>query len=71
MDIQNLITIVNNVGFPIAVCGALMFFIVKIMKPQNDTLIRMSETIMALTEAIKNQTEIILSNSAKGEKDDK
>lgn len=71
MDIQDVITIVNNVGFPIAVCGALMYFIAKIVKPQNDMLIKFGEIIASHTEAIKAQTEVIVSHFMKGENDDK
>lgn len=52
MDVNSVITIISTVGFPIAVCLILFFYI---YKRQEKT----DETISKLTETINNNTLVI------------
>lgn len=45
-------TFINNVGFPIAVCGCLMWYIVKIESKQSEALTKLTDAVNRLLDLL-------------------
>ena len=63
MDAQEIITLVNTLGFPIFVCIVMMFLVWKIVITHKDEMKMMSDTIdnntLAMSQ-IKTQLETVI-----------
>lgn len=74
MNITDVMTIINTVGFPIACVLGLAFFIYKNTQAQreerqqiNDTLLQFALNIQANTQALNNLSELIKENKKNDE----
>lgn len=67
MDITNIMTAIQGVGFPIVA----FIMVYKTSHEQNDKWIDkitdLTKSLAELTETVKNQTEILMSMMSKGE----
>ena len=52
MDINGIITLINSVGFPIVVCGALMYYISKSNQKLTESIMEMTLTLSKLSERL-------------------
>lgn len=57
--VQMIIDIINNVGFPIAVCIGLMYIIVVMYKSNNEYQKETNNVMKDLTNAVDKMTTII------------
>lgn len=57
MDAQSWITFVQNVGFPIVMCGALFVNMTKVQKELSESLNKASDAIILLNERIRELEE--------------
>lgn len=57
MDIQNVLTAISTVGFPIVACGGLYWMINKALKELTSAVNNNTSAITILTERIKNNHE--------------
>ena len=54
---EHLITAVSSVGFPIVMCGALGYYILKIEEKTQTAITNLTIAITELKEVIKNEKE--------------
>lgn len=59
MDLSNLSTLVSTVGFPVVMCGALLYYLMKVTEQHADESKEMREAINALQVAITELTDHI------------
>lgn len=52
---DHLITAISSVGFPIAMCGALGYYILKIEEKTQESITNLTIAITELKEVIKNE----------------
>lgn len=52
MDVNGIITLINSVGFPIVVCGALMYYISKSNQKLTESIMEMTLTLSKLSERL-------------------
>lgn len=52
MDVNGVITLINSVGFPIVVCGALMYYISKSNQKLTESIMEMTLTLSKLSERL-------------------
>lgn len=45
MDVNSIVSVISTVGFPIAVCLILFFYIYKRQEKTDDTIAKLTETI--------------------------
>lgn len=45
MDVNSIVSVISTVGFPIAVCLILFFYIYKKQEKTDDTIAKLTETI--------------------------
>ena len=57
MDVNNIISIINSVGFPIATTCFLAWYMVKCNERTNDILVDFKETLTELKTIIKEREE--------------
>ena len=57
MDANAIITIISTVGFPIAVCLILFYYIYKKQEKTDDTIAKLTETINNNTSVIQHLIE--------------
>ena len=66
MDINGIITLINSVGFPIVVCGALMYYISKSNQKLTESIMEMTLTLSKLSERL----DFLFSKIKEEEEDD-
>ena len=54
MNVNDILTIISNVGFPISVCLILFFYIYKKQEKTDDTIAKLTETINNNTAVIQH-----------------
>ena len=59
MDVSNLSTLISTVGFPVVMCGALLWYLMKVTEQHADESKEMREAINALQVAITELTDHI------------
>ena len=52
MDVNGINTLINSVGFPIVVCGALMYYISKSNQKLTESIMEMTLTLSKLSERL-------------------
>lgn len=57
MDITNLSQLISTVGFPVVMCGALLYYLMKISEQHATESKEMRDAITALQVAITELTE--------------
>ena len=66
MDVNGIITLINSVGFPIVVCGALMYYISKSNQKLTESIMEMTLTLSKLSERL----DFLFSKIKEEEEDD-
>ena len=54
MNVNDILTIISNVGFPISVCLILFFYIYKKQEKTDNTIAKLTETINNNTAVIQH-----------------
>ena len=62
LDLQNMITVINQTGFPIAACIALFWLVNKTLKAQQEILNEVKTAIQNNTHAIEKISKQIKGN---------
>ena len=57
MDVNNIVSIINSVGFPIATTWFLAWYMVKCNERTNDILVDFKETLTELKTIIKERED--------------
>lgn len=59
MDANNIITIISNLGFPIAMCGALFWYMIKQREAHKEETEHLKDTIAENTKVLAELTTLI------------
>jgi flagellar biogenesis protein FliO len=59
MDVSTVTQIIGSLGFPIAACVGIAWYVVKIQKQNNDTISKMSDALNNNTVALTKLAEKI------------
>lgn len=59
MDVETIVSLISNLGFPIVVVGALFWFILYLMKTHKEEVQSMQEKIDKTTDALNANTTVI------------
>lgn len=68
MDIQIVTDLISNLGFPIAMCGALFYYMIKQNEKHEKEVEKLSDTLNANTKVLTELTTLIktIVNNEKG-----
>ena len=59
MDIQTITDLISNLGFPVAMCGALFYYMIKQNEKHEKEVEKLSETLNANTQVLTELTTLI------------
>lgn len=59
MDIQTVTDLISNLGFPVAMCGALFYYMIKQNEKHEKEVEKLSETLNANTQVLIELTTLI------------
>ena len=59
MDIQTVTDLISNLGFPVAMCGVLFYYMIKQNEKHEKEVEKLSETLNANTQALTELTTLI------------
>lgn len=59
MDIQTVTDLISNLGFPVAMCGALFYYMIKQNEKHEKEVEKLSETLNANTQVLTELTTLI------------
>lgn len=59
MELNDIITIISNLGFPIAMCGALFWYMVKQREAHKEETDHLKDTITENTKVLAELTTLI------------
>lgn len=59
MDIQTVVDLISNLGFPVAMCGALFYYMIKQNEKHENEVEKLSETLNANTKVLTELTTLI------------
>lgn len=59
MDVETIVNLISNLGFPIVVVGALFWLILYLMKTHKEEVQSMQEKIDKSTDALNANTTVI------------
>lgn len=59
MDIQTVTDLISNLGFPVAMCGVLFYYMIKQNEKHEKEVEKLSETLNANTQVLTELTTLI------------
>lgn len=59
MTANDIVNLISTVGFPIVMCGVLLYYIMAIDKKNNDTIKGLSDTISQNSKVLTELTTLI------------
>lgn len=59
MDIQTVVDLISNLGFPVAMCGALFYYMIKQNEKHEKEVEKLSDTLNANTQVLTELTILI------------
>lgn len=59
MTANDIVNLISSVGFPIVMCGALIYYIININKKNDDTIMGLSDTINQNSKVLTELTTLI------------
>lgn len=59
MTANDIVNLISTVGFPIVMCGVLLYYIMTIDKKNNDTIKGLSDTISQNSKVLTELTTLI------------
>lgn len=59
MTANDIVNLISSVGFPIVMCGALIYYIININKKNDDTIMGLSDTINQNSKVLAELTTLI------------
>ena len=59
MDIDQIINLISNVGFPVAMCAALFYYMIQQDKKHKEETDKLSETLQANTNVLTELCTLI------------
>lgn len=59
MTANDIVNLISSVGFPIVMCGALIYYIINVNKKNDDTIKGLSDTINQNSKVLTELTTLI------------
>ena len=59
MTANDIVNLISSVGFPIVMCGALIYYIINVNKKNDDTIQGLSDTINQNSKVLTELTTLI------------
>ena len=59
MTVNDIVNLISTVGFPIVMCGVLLYYIMLVNKKNDDTINGLSETINQNSKVLTELTTLI------------
>ena len=59
MTANDIVNLISSVGFPIVMCGALIYYIINVNKKNDDTIKDLSDTINQNSKVLTELTTLI------------